>query len=78
MLKDEFQTLHLTLTTTEKKLLDSQKENDQLIVQLMELKERDVQRMNEENDTFKRRQADRIKMQLEEAANEHKTVNLGG
>ena len=77
LLKDEFQTLHLTLNATEKKLVDAQKENDQLIAQLMALKEQDVLRLNEENDSFKRRQADKIKMQLEEAANEHKTVHLG-
>lgn len=33
--------------------------------------------MNEENDSFKKKQADKIKMELEEAANEHKIINLG-
>ena len=70
LLKDEYQTLQLALSTAERKLLESKKENDQLVNQIMEFKERDVLRLNQENDKALRMQQERIKQQLEEAVAE--------
>ena len=72
LLRDEYQTLQLALSTAERKLLESQKENDKLINQIMEFKERDVLRLNQENDKALRMQQERIKQQLEEAVAETK------
>ena len=72
LLKDEYQTLQLALSTAERKLLESQKENDQLVNQIMEFKERDVLRLNQENDKALKMQQERIKQQLEEAVAETK------
>ena len=73
LLRDEYQTLQLALSTAERKLLESQKENDKLIHQIMEFKERDVLRLNQENDKALRMQQERIKQQLEEAVAETKS-----
>ena len=73
LLRDEYQTLQLALSTAERKLLESQKENDKLIHQIMEFKERDVLRLNQENDKALRIQQERIKQQLEEAVAETKS-----
>ncbi len=70
LLKDEYQALQLTLTGYEQKLLKAQKENDQLINQLMEYKERDVALLNRENDEYVRKRRESVKRQLEEAAAE--------
>lgn len=75
LLKDEYQTLQLALSSAERKLLEAQKENDQLVAQIMEFKERDVLRLNQENDKAMRLQQERIKKQLEEAVAETKTAS---
>ena len=72
LLKDEYQALQLALSTAERKLLESQKENDILVNQIMEFKERDVLRLNQENDKALKMQQERIKQQLEEAVAETK------
>ena len=74
LLKDEYQTLQLALTTAERKLVEAQKDNDRLVAQLIELKEKDVARMNQENDDFARIKQEEVRRQLEEAARENKTV----
>ena len=56
LLRDEYQTLQLVLSSAEKKLIEAQKENDQLVTQIMEFKERDVLRLNQENDKVMRLQ----------------------
>lgn len=68
LLKDEYQTLQLALTSAERKLVSAQKENDLLVAQIMEFKDRDVMRLNQENDKAMQVQQERIKQQLEEAA----------
>ena len=68
----------MALTSAERKLLEAQKENDLLVGQVMELKERDVARLNQENDLFVQRQQEMVRQQLEEAARESKPVVLQG
>jgi len=78
LLKDEYQTLQLTLNSAEQKLVEVQKENSQLVGQIMEFKDRDVLRLNQENDRAMRLQQERIKKQLEEAVAETKSSGPGG
>ena len=49
-----------------------------LVAQIMEFKERDVLRLNQENDKTMRLQQERIKKQLEEAVAETKSSGSGG
>ena len=74
LLKDEYQTLQLALNSAENKLLQVQKENDQLILQIMEHKEKDVLRLNQENDKAMRLQQEKIRQQLAEAVAETKVT----
>lgn len=74
LLKDEYQTIQLALNTAEGKLIAAQKENDSLIAQVMEFKEKDVERMNMENEIFNKRKQEILQKQLAEAAKEHKPV----
>ncbi len=46
LLKDEYQTLQLALSSAEQKLVAAQKENDNLVAQILDMKERDVQVTN--------------------------------
>ena len=55
-------------------MVEAQKENDRLIAQVIELKERDVAYMNQENDLFLQKKQELIRQQLEEAAKEPKHV----
>ena len=43
LLKDEYQTLQLALSSAEQKLVAAQKENDRLVCEILDMKERDVQ-----------------------------------
>ena len=72
LLKDEYQTLQLALNSSEHKLLQVKKENDQLVMQIIEFKERDVLRLNQENDIAMKLQQEKIRQQLEEAVAETK------
>ncbi len=74
LLKDEYQALQLALSSAERKLIDVQKENDHLVCQVLELKERDVKRLNTENEQFSRKQQELVQQQLEEAASETSKV----
>jgi len=74
LLKDEHQASLLAWNSKEKELLEVQKENTNLVKQIMEFKDRDVALMNQENDTFLKLQRERIKQQLAEAAAEPKPV----
>jgi len=74
LLKDEHQASVLAWNSKEKELLEVQKENGTLVKQIMEFKERDVARLNAENDDFLQHQRERIKQQLAEAAAEPKQV----
>ena len=74
LLKDEYQTLQLALNSAENKLLQVQKENDQLVLQIMEHKEKDVLRLNQENDKAMRLQQEKIRQQLAEAVAETKVT----
>lgn len=73
LLKDEYQALQLALTTAERKLVQVQKENDAMVAQVIDLKEKDVARMNMENDLFQERQREIVREQLAEAARENRT-----
>ena len=80
--QDEYQALQLALTSAETKLRTIQRENEQLVQQLMELKSQDADRydddsdddddgddrMNFENDQFLRRQQQIMQLELAEAA----------
>ena len=74
LLKDEYTTLQLALSSAENKLLTAQKENDRLVAQVMALKERDVAQMNMENDLFLQKKQEEVRRQLLEAAKEPKVV----
>lgn len=75
LLKDEYQTLQLVLTSAEEKLVQAQQENNTLLAQVMEYKDRDVRILNSENEKAMKLQQERIKQQLEEAVAEPKTVS---
>ncbi len=74
LLKDEYTTLQLALSSSERKLVDVQKENDLLVAQIMEFKERDVLRLNQENEQAMKVQQERIRQQLAEAVLEAKAA----
>ena len=74
LLKDEYQTLQLTLSSAERKLIETKKENDRLVAQVIDMKERDVARMNAENDHLLMKQQETVSRQLAEAAKEQKIV----
>ena len=76
LLRDEQCTLQLALNSAENKLIQAQKQNDQLITQIMEFKERDVLRLNQENDKAMKLQQEKIRQQLEEAVAETKVADL--
>ena len=52
LLKDEYQTLQLALSSAEQKLIAAQKENDLLVAQILDMKERDVQVINDNGLSF--------------------------
>ena len=74
LLMDEYQASQLECTTKERELLDTKKQNTQMEVQLLQLKEREVEFMNRENEVFQIKNQERIRRQLEEAASENKAV----
>ena len=79
LLKDEHQTLNLAMNTAENKLTEVQKENAKLIEMVMVYKNKEVEYMDRENAEFCRRKAEKVKLQLEEAAREQtKTVKTPG
>ena len=71
---DEYQANQLECTTKERELLESRKLNTQMETQILQLKEREVEFMNRENEVYQIRNEERIRTQLEEAAKENKTV----
>jgi len=75
LLKDEYQALQLALNSAETKLRNIQKENEVLVTQLMELKAKDADRMNFENDMFMQKQQQLMQIELAEAAKEQKSVS---
>ena len=68
LLKDEQTTLFLQSSAAEEKLVQVQKENSKLVADIMVFKERDVLRLNEENDKAMREQQKRRERELAEAA----------
>ena len=74
LLMDEYQASQLECTTKERELLDSRKLNTQMETQILQLKEREVEFMNRENEVYQIRNEERIRKQLEEAAKENKAV----
>jgi autophagy-related protein 16 len=74
LLKDEYQTLQLALSSAEGKLVTAMKENDHLVGQVIDMKENDVARMNAENDTFVMKQQEIVSQQLAEAVREQRVV----
>ena len=74
LLMDEYQASQLECTTKERELLECRKVNTQIETQILQLKEREVEFMNRENEVYQIRNEERIRKQLEEAANENKAV----
>ena len=74
LLMDEYQASQLECTTKERELLEERKLNTQMETQILQLKEREVEFMNRENEVYQIRNEERIRKQLEEAANENKAV----
>ena len=74
LLMDEYQASQLECTTKERELLECRKLSTQMETQVLQLKEREVEFMNRENEVYQIRNEERIRKQLEEAAKENKTV----
>ena len=74
LLMDEYQASQLECTTKERELLECRKVNTQIETQILQLKEREVEFMNRENEVYQIRNEERIRKQLEEAASENKAV----
>ena len=74
LLMDEYQASQLECTTKERELLECRKVNTQIETQILQLKEREVEFMNRENEVYQIRNEERIRKQLEEAAKENKAV----
>ena len=74
LLMDEYQASQLECTTKERELLESRKLNTQMETQVLQLKEREVEFMNRENEVYQIKNEERIRKQLEEAAKENKAV----
>ena len=74
LLMDEYQASQLECTTKERELLESRKLNTQMETQVLQLKEREVEFMNRENEVYQIRNEERIRKQLEEAAKDNKAV----
>ena len=75
LLMDEYQASQLECTTKERELLESRKLTTQLETQFLQLKEREVEFMNRENEVYQIKNEERIRKQLEEAAKENKAVH---
>ncbi len=74
LLKDEYQTLQLALTSAERKRDDALKENARLLEHVIELKEKEVAWMNAENDSFQQRKQEQVSQQIAEAVKEYRVV----
>lgn len=75
LLMDEYQASQLECTTKGRELLECRKVNTQIETQFLQLKEREVEFMNRENEVYQIKNEERIRKQLEEAAKENKTVH---
>ena len=67
LLMDEYQASQLECTTKERELLEARKLNTQMETQILQLKEREVEFMNRENEVYQIRNEELIRKQLEEA-----------
>ena len=74
MLTDEQQALQLAFTSLEEKYRKTFEEYNDIVKRWMQLKARDADKLNEENDNFKHQKQDQLKQQLKEAAEEYKEV----
>ncbi|KAL5005455.1 hypothetical protein ScPMuIL_018911 [Solemya velum] len=74
MLKDEHQALQLAFAALEEKYRKCQEENGELVARWMDLKSKDADKLNEENDVVVKRRQAQLKRELEEAAKEN--VNI--
>ncbi|ESO92893.1 hypothetical protein LOTGIDRAFT_120226, partial [Lottia gigantea] len=68
MLKDEHQALQLAFSTIEEKYRKSKDENRELVERWLHLKSKDADKLNEENDSFRRQRAAKLRKELAEAA----------
>ncbi|KAK2581472.1 hypothetical protein KPH14_005138 [Odynerus spinipes] len=75
MLKDEHQALQIAFESLEKKLRKAQEENRQLIERLKKYKERDAEKLNEENDNFLKKRQAKVQKELEDAARDTRPVS---
>lgn len=69
-LRDEYSALHLLHSMLEEKLKKTQMENNQLVERLVLFKAKDAEKMNEENETFRKIKSDKMKRDLDEACRE--------
>lgn len=72
LVKDEHQALQIAFNCLEKKFLDLDREHVELVSRWMSLKAKDAEKLNDENDKAIKIQEEKMKKQLEDAANEMK------
>ncbi|GAB0091491.1 Autophagy-related protein 16 [Sergentomyia squamirostris] len=68
ILRDEYTALQLALTSLEDKLRKVQDENRQLVDRLMKYKAKDADKLNEENESLLRKRTEKMRRELEDAA----------
>ncbi|XP_065576022.1 autophagy-related protein 16-1-like isoform X2 [Artemia franciscana] len=73
LIRDEYDALHLAYGSMEKLLRKLQEENQNLVEQLIEIKKRDADYLNAENDQFIRTHHAKVRRELEEAVKEQTT-----
>ncbi|XP_054709312.1 autophagy-related protein 16-1-like [Uloborus diversus] len=69
-IRDEYDALLITYSSVEEKKLKLEKENQELIARLIELKAVDADRLNAETELFQRNKQAKLQKELEEAARE--------
>ena len=74
ILTDEQQALQLAFSSLEEKYRKTFEEYNDIVKRWMQLKAKDADKMNEENDKFTHKKQDQLKQQLKEAAEEYKEV----
>ncbi|XP_055677951.1 autophagy-related protein 16 isoform X2 [Lutzomyia longipalpis] len=68
ILRDEYTALQLALSSLEDKLRKVQDENRQLVDRLMKYKAKDADKLNEENENLLRKRTEKMRRELEDAA----------
>ncbi|KAG8200114.1 hypothetical protein JTE90_018904 [Oedothorax gibbosus] len=76
-IKDEYEALHITYSSIEEKKQKLEKENQDLIKRLIDLKAVHADKMNEETELFQRKRQAKLQKELEDAAKEPAIIDIG-